>query len=151
MIHERRTSSYDRTRPSRAAFTLIELVMSIAIISVIMGGIAGAIMFSARQMARTAETETRSFTTCEILAEINAELALAMSVERRSDDAVTFTVGDRDGDGAPETISYEWQHDDDDPAQWALLRTYNDGAPAVIAQDVRYFEMTYLLRTVKPQ
>ena len=137
--------------PDRAAFTLVELMVSVAIISVIMGGVAGTIMFSARQMADSAEAETRSFNTCEILAEINAELALALSVERRDDDAVTLTVPDRNGDGAPETIAYEWQHDDPDSTQWTLVRTYNDGEAAVVAEDVRHFELTYRLRTVEPR
>ncbi|MCY2929664.1 MAG: hypothetical protein NTV86_09265, partial [Planctomycetota bacterium] len=78
-----------------------------------------------------------------LLQQITAEVALAKTVTERTATAITFTIPDRNADGQDETIRYSWTG----TAGGALTRTYN-GTGVTIADNVYYFNATYLLKTV---
>ena len=141
------TGQVDR-RQVRPAFTLLELVIAISIMSILAGAATGVVMFSARHTAQAADDDQKSLQARDILDEIAAEVALALNFTETQADAVSFTVPDRSGDGIAESIRYEWVHDDPDPENWRLTRQYNGGDPKIIAEDVRCFDLSYLFKTV---
>jgi len=131
-----------------AGHTLIEMVAALAIIGILMLGIASAVLMASRavdprnpQLARRAAAEA-----AERLAR---DLQFAYAFSTRSSAAVTFTIPDRrrDGDTAPETVRYTWSGTAGDP----LTRVYNGSAAAVVIDDVREFALTYHLDTVTEQ
>lgn len=144
----------DTVRPTRrlscAAFTLIELIIAITIMSLLAGAATGMMMFSARQAAQAAEDDQKSFEARDILDEIAIDLSLALNFTETQADAVSLTVPDRNGDGVPESIRYAWIHNEADPRQWYLARQYNGGDAKILADDVRHFDLNYLLKAVSP-
>ena len=142
-----RFSASTRSLPGRfcAGFTLIEMLVSIAIMTVLVTGIASAIMLATRA-AEGAGQPAALAEASRVVDQITAELAVALSFSERTNIAVTFTVPDRDSDEAPETIRYAWSG----VAGHPLTRTYNGGATQPIAQNVHHFNVTYLLKSLAP-
>lgn len=130
--------------PHQKGMTLVELVMSVAILSILAGAAGSAIVIATRAAQLGAGDASEWPDTTEAADRIGANLEVAIGFTERTDTAVTFTVPDRDGDGAPETLRYAWSGIAGDP----LVYQYNGGLPATIAQDVHYFDLSYLLRTV---
>lgn len=114
--------------------------------AILMGGMVASISIASRSLDDGAGPAGRTLAAAGVLEELNADLALAVSFSERTPTAVTFTVPDRTGDGQPETIRYRWSGEPD----CRLLRQVNGEAEVTIAQDVRYFNLTYCLKTVSP-
>jgi hypothetical protein len=70
---------------------------------------------------------------------IAGDLHCALSFTERSANVVEFTVPDRDRNGFPETIRYEWSGSPGDP----LAYQYNGGAAVNLTEDVHEFDLTY--------
>ena len=128
--------------------TLIELVTALAIVGILVLGMASAVLMASRavdprnpQLAKHAAAEA-----AERLAR---ELQFATAFNQRSGNAVTFVIPDRrsDGDTAPESVRYAWSGTAGDP----LTREYNGSAPAAVIDDVREFALAYHLDTVTEQ
>jgi len=139
------TPSHSLPNHCHAGFTLIEMLVSIAIMSVLVTGIASAIVLATRA-AEGAGQPAALADAARVIDQITAELAVALTFSERTGIAVTFTVPDRDADEASETIRYAWSGVDGDP----LTRQYNGGATQPIVQNVHYFNVTYLLKTLEP-
>jgi len=131
-----------------AGHTLIEMVAALAIVGILMLGIASAVLMASRavdpqnpQLARRAAAEA--------VERLVRDLQFATDFHARSSTSVRFVVPDRrrDGDTAPETIRYAWSGTAGDP----LTRVYNGSDPAVVIDDVHEFTLTYHLHTVTEQ
>ena len=90
----------------------------------------------------------------DVSSQIVADLNVALNFTETTPAAVTFTVPDRTGDGSPDTIRYFWtgataQASPAVPA-YCVARQFNGGTPAVIASDVRQFNLNYLYRSTAP-
>ncbi len=142
-----RTSRSSHSLPNHccAAFTLIEVLVSIAIMAVLVTGIASAIVLATRAADGAGQPAALADAT-RVIDQMTAELAVALSFSERTNTAVTFTVPDRDGDEAPETIRYAWSGVPGDP----LTRTYKGGEATAVADNVHQFNLTYLLKTLTP-
>ena len=133
-------------RPSRrAAFTLVEVMVSMVVVAIIMGAMASLMRLATTQFDATSSGTSNLTKTTTLLQQITAEVALAKTVTERTATAITFTVPDRNGDGQDETIRYSWTG----TAGGAMTRTYN-GTSATIADNVYCFNATYFLKTVGP-
>ena len=130
-------------RSRRAAFTLVEVMVSMGVVAIIMGSIASVMRLATAQMGATTSGTSNLVKTTTLLQQITAEVALAKTVTEQTATAITFTVPDRNADGQDETIRYSWTGS----AGGALTRTYN-GSSATIADNVYYFNATYFLKTV---
>jgi prepilin-type N-terminal cleavage/methylation domain-containing protein len=126
-------------------FTLIELVMGLAVTAVLMGAMVASVAIASRSIDPGAGPAGRTVQGAGVLEQIEADLALALGFTEQTAAAATFTVPDRNGDGAPETVRYCWMG----LADGRLMKQVNAGTPAAIAQDVRQFNLTYLLKTVE--
>ena len=126
------------------AFSLIELVVTIAVMSVIMLGV-GSAMLIASHAVPTADSPTGAMLVAgRVAAQIATELQYAVSVIDSNATAIEFTVADRDGNDMPETIRYEWSGTPGDP----LIRKYNSTAALALLADVSQFDLSYNLKTV---
>jgi len=131
-------------RRSATGHTLIELLLSVAIMAVLMGAMVISLAVASRALDDGAGPAGQTRRAAEIVEDMDADLAMALSFTERTAEAVTFTVPDRDRDGNSETIRYSWTGPDDG----RLLRQVNGGPAVAIAQDVRHFGLTYQLKTI---
>lgn len=128
----------------RCGFTLVELVTNIAVITVLMAGMASTI-----KIARLAIPDSTSITATTINASdaleiIANDLRYATSVPTQSATSITLTVPDRDGLSPPiETIGYSWSGNVGDP----LVRTFN-GTATNLLKNVNQFSLVGLTRSV---
>ncbi len=136
MLHPMR-----HTRRGARAFTLLEVMLSTVIISVIMMAMTSVMALSTRCLNSKGENVSRA---SDVIDEITTDLNLAESFSERTATAVTFTVPDRDNDTQSETIRYSWSGTSGD----SIMRAYNGGSEVAVAEDVRYFSLEYILRTI---
>ena len=129
-----------------AAFTLLELVMSVVILSILMIGMMSAVRIASRALDNGTGVSQRTNQTAQVIEQVVSDLGYAITFSEQTDRAVTFTVADRDGDAIEETLRYAWSGNAGDP----LTLTYNSQPSVTIAPDVRQFNLTYLLKTVEP-
>lgn len=123
-----------KPHPSTASrgFTLIELVVSMSLVAVLLGGTASAIVLASRAIPADDDPLRAGLNAAYAAEQMADELLVAQSIVQRSPTLVEFTVADRDGDTAAETIRFEWSGTPGDP----LTRQYNNGSLRSIAADV---------------
>ena len=133
-------------RRGPAGHTMIEVLLSVAIIATLMSVMAVSLAIASRALDSGAGPGGQTRRAGEVIEEIDADLALALSFTERTATAVTFTVPDRDGDSNPETLRYSWTGSPENE----LLRQVNGGVAVTIAEDVQHFNLTYRLKIVDP-
>lgn len=138
-------STAKRNAPSaRPAFTLVELVLSVAIMGVLMTGIAAALFIAGHALPDRQGSAGAITAGAEAADQIAEELRSALWITEHSATAISFTVPDRDADGVPEAIRYEWSGTSGD----ALTRQYNGGSVVDLIEDVHEFDLAYDLKAV---
>jgi len=135
--------SPQRTR--RGGYTLLELMLSAAVLAVLMGAMAFSLGVASKSIDAGLGSAGDAMRAGAVMEEIDADLATAKSFAERTATAVTFTVPDRNGDTSDEQIRYWWAGAQDG----RLFRQVNAGKAVVLAEDVRHFALTYGLRTVE--
>ncbi|UCD74311.1 MAG: prepilin-type N-terminal cleavage/methylation domain-containing protein [Phycisphaerales bacterium] len=130
-------------RERRGGFTLVEMIISLVIVSIIMVGMGGALLMSSQALPGEDSRTDRITAAADVAEQIASELTYAISVTELTSTAVTFTVADRDSDSNPETIRYAWSGTAGDP----LTRQYNGGGELDVAEDVHAFDLACDLRT----
>ena len=132
------------TTCKRSAFTLLELVLSLVVTTILMGALTSAMLLAGQAIPDAEKPLESTIATGEIANQMSGELYYALSFTERSAGAVTFTVADRDGDAAPETIRYAWSGT---PGH-SITRQYNGGTAAIMLENVQQFELGYNLKEV---
>ncbi len=126
-----------RHNPPARGLTLVELVISMTLMTLLTAGIVSAVVLASRAMPPGgAASQTGNAAT--VAADLAAELACALWFTERTATAVTFAVPDRDGDGTPDTIRYAWTG-----TGQPLTRAYNGGAPVTVLGSVQAFDLDY--------
>jgi prepilin-type N-terminal cleavage/methylation domain-containing protein len=123
----------------RRAFTLVEMMVSIAIFAIVALALQSAVLLASKAIPDGKSANVSQLAGSRAAERLTAELTFALSVTEMTATAVTFTVADRDNDGAPETIRYAWSGVAGDP----LTRQYNAGTAAGVLDDVREFSLAY--------
>jgi len=118
-----------------------------AVTSIIMLGIGSAMLIAGRAMPDVHSPAVESVAGAEAVERIVAELQYAIAVNQRSATLIEFTVADRNSDGTPEVIRYEWSGTAGDP----LTRKYNAGAAVNVLSDIREFSLSYDLQTISTE
>lgn len=122
-------------------FTLVELVLTCAVLSILLLGLSAAMLVAIRAVeSAAAGPAARTLQASDILSQLAADLSVAQGFTERTDTAVTFTVPDRDGVNGAETIRYALSNG-------TLTRTYN-GTSVTVATGVQHFRLTYLTTTL---
>jgi len=131
-----------RCARARTGMTLLEVVISITIISVLAGAMMSVMLIASRSLNAAEGPFARTADAADAAQQVTSDLRLAKQFLERTDRAVTFTVPDRDQDGQDETIRYAWSGTSGDP-----LTCQTNGGPAVpVAEDVQRFDLAYLLK-----
>lgn len=120
------------TQATRGAFTLVELTLSMAVTTLLLGAMASTVLLAARAIPDGESPAEETMRCGEVANQIAGELTYAISFTELTENAVTFRVADRDGDNFPETIRYSWSGQDGDPLLWQ----YNDDRGGEILTDV---------------
>ena len=122
-----------------SAFTLIEMVVSLSIISVVFLAMGSVMVLASKAVPDPKAATGQALDAAELLQQISSELEVATSVSIATDKGISFTVPDRDGDGDDESIVYLWGG----VAGSTLVRQYNGGAVTTLAPNVYEFSLTY--------
>ena len=131
-------ASSTTARP-RAAFTLIELTVSLAITSILLLAVGSAIVLAAKAIPNAQDQTNVFLTSGKAVDGLLSELQFALAFTQRTANTVEFTVADRDGDTVDETIRYEWSGTAGDP----LTRQYNGGPVVPIIDQVQDLVFLY--------
>lgn len=129
----------DRRILPRRGFSLLEVVITTAILTIFFAGMASAIMITRRAVPDASSGCSAALATSRAVERLAADLFYATSITTATATELVFTVADRNGDNTPETIRYAWSGKSGDP----LTRQFNGGAAAIVAQDVREFQLAY--------
>jgi len=131
-------------RPARSGHTLLELVVSVAVSSLLLGGIMSTVAVTIRATDETAGPWQAISAGRAALDEIAGDLAYAKSFDGQPAHAIELTVADRDGDSVDEAIEWSWSGVAGDP----LERTCNGATSVEMVDDVHQFDVTYTVETV---
>ena len=126
-----------------SAHTLVELVLGMVVMTVVMAGAGSAILLASRAMPGGDDTLARVPRGADALQRLTDELSCAIAFTKQLPTEVEFTVADRNGDAAEETIRYAWSG----TAGGALIRQYNGGTAVEVAKDVHWLALTYNTNT----
>lgn len=128
----------------RMGFTLVELVLSMSVASVLMAGLASAMVLASRALPDPDSPLTSAVNSHQVLDEIVGDLYTAITFITRTPNEVTFTVADRDNNNAPEVIRYAWSG----TLGTSLIRQYNGGTVVHLINQVSDFQLAYTLQTI---
>lgn len=125
------------------AFTLAEMVASLAIMFVLVGGLTSAIIISTRALPRSDDRSKSAAALAGVADTLTDDLASAVSIIDRGPWFIEFTVSDRTGDSAAETIRYEWNG----TAGYPATRIFN-GTTTTLIETADDFSFSYEVKTV---
>ncbi len=125
---------------ARRAFTLVEMAVAMAVVSIIMVAIGSVVVVAAKALPSAPGPGVTSLAAGASLQSVVAELRYATSITEASPTALTFTVADRDSDGKEETIRYSWSG----VAGAPLNREYNGAAPVAVIPAVNNLALGYV-------
>ena len=139
-----RRASRDFRRP---AFTLIEMVVAVSVMSVLMFGVASAILIASHAMPKANDPNQLIRDGAWAVDELSEEVRAALWFIEHTATAMTLTVPDRDNDGLPERIRYEWSGSPGDP----LTRQYNGGTVVHVIEELYDFALSFEIKSVVEQ
>ncbi|MCE7973213.1 MAG: prepilin-type N-terminal cleavage/methylation domain-containing protein [Leptolyngbya sp. PLA1] len=128
----------------RRAFTLVEMLVSLATVAVIAGAIMSTMVVAARSLPAAGDRTDRATSARRALAQLTAEVALASEVASLSASSIEFTHPDVDGDKSPDLIRYEWGGKAGD----GLVRTQN-GVPTTLLDGLADFSLVATTRDAR--
>lgn len=127
---------------ARPGFSLVELVLAMAVSGILVGAMAAALITASSSLERGEGAFASDRATGEALSDLQADLAEATEFFERTGTSVWFGVPDRNGDGVAEHIRYSWSGKVGD----SLLRSTNGGPAGVILADVRELDFGFITR-----
>jgi Tfp pilus assembly protein FimT len=95
-----------KRRHSFRSFTLVELVISMAVATILLAGLTSAVILAAQALPGKERLADKLLQQARVLDQLVGELQYALFFAERGTRAITFTVADRNGDGSPERIRY---------------------------------------------
>ena len=129
-------------RHPRKAYTMVELMVSIAASSMLMVGMASTMYISFRMVDPDTSVDV-VLDASETTLTLTDELRYAIYITERSTTMIQFVVPDRTGDSINDVIRYEWSGTAGDE----LMRAFNHGTAESAVEDVHAFALTYDTQT----
>ncbi len=128
----------------RPAYTMVELTVSAAMTTVLIGAIGSALMISSYALPSRQSVFAQTTSAAPAMEQIAADLQYAVHVPQRTANAITVIVPDRDGDGHNERIEYLWSGTAGTPLQ----RRYNGGTVVNLLPRTSDFQLGYQTTSV---
>jgi hypothetical protein len=122
----------------------VELTLAVAASSVLVAGLGSTVLISTRTLSRDATPGADANRSAQALAQMAGDVRQAMQFTERTATAITVVVPDRDGDAVHEKIRYSWSGTAGDP----LMYRYNTETALAIADDVRQFNLSAVVRSI---
>lgn len=113
--------------------------MAMAVLSILLLGMAGALGISIRAADRGDDAPARALAVTSAVDDLSADLADATAITESTPNSVAFTVPDRTGDAIPETIRYQWSA----TRAGTITRAMNNKAPVPVATNIDGFSVTF--------
>lgn len=135
---------HGRVSRSRHGFTLVEIVVTIVVMGILLTGLTSAIMVATAALPDDDNINAQTIAARDALEHIAVDLHEAQHITESGSERIGFTVADRDGDGTPEHIMYEWSGIAGDP----LMRTYNDDDSSAVVENVHFWALSYTRNNV---
>jgi len=135
------------TSKYRRGFTLVEMVLSMAVMTVLLGGIASAMILAGRALPDLDTPLKAMADGYHAVDGLAGELFAAQTITLRSATVVEFTVADRNADSNAETIRYSWSGVVGQP----LTRQYNNGTIDTVLENIYQFDLRYDTQSVSGQ
>ena len=142
---EHSAATRDR-RSRRRGLTLAELVVSMTIMTILMGAMTSVILMASHALPTGQSPLEKKTQAADIVDQSAGDLVFATTFIFSDADTVRFNVPDR-GHGAagPETMRYSWSGTPGDP----LTHRYNGCPDITLCEDVQDFSLEYV-RKAKP-
>ncbi len=139
-----RNASPRHARAATGGMTLVEVVVALAISSLLMVAVGSAVVMASHALPSRSSPTQAGIHGGRALQHMAAELETALYMIERDARAVSFTVPDRDNDGRPEVVRYTWSGTAGDP----LERQYNGGPAVAVLDEVGLLHLTYDMQSV---
>ncbi len=123
----------------RHGFTLVELVLSMVVMTILMGAMGSALVLASRAMPDDQSAAVLFRQGAQTVEQVLDELHTAQSLTVKTATTVLFTVPDRNSDSTAEIIRYAWSGT---PGH-ALTRQYNSQTAVDVVENVQHFEVRY--------
>ncbi len=124
-------------RTRRPAFTLAEMMVSMFIMVILMGGLTSALVVAAQTIPAGDSAPEQLIELHNLLDQIASEVKYAVTFTNPMKEDMTFSVADRShGPVGDETIRYYWGGSSGGP----LMRQYNSDAAVAVLEDVDVLE-----------
>lgn len=130
-----------RLNRHHCGFSLVELVTSLAIISILMVAMGSAVVIATRGLPDPNSPFAQTVDAAQVVGQLANEVAYATTILKMSPTELQFVV---DRNGTPITISYSWSGTPGDP----LTRQYNGGAVINVLENVFDFNLDYQTKIV---
>lgn len=132
------------TTRSRLGYSLIEMVLSLTLLSLVMATVSSAVIFAGSASQDEDGPEMTLAMDGRAISQIAEDLSLAGYLLEQSDNTVTIVVADRTGDGNPDRIRYAWSGKAGDPLTYQI----NDDNAINLLDSTASFELDYTLQAV---
>jgi hypothetical protein len=129
----------------RRGHSLLELVLSLVLLSIIFASVGSAVMFAARASPSEDSFESTLAVDSRVISQIAEDLSVARHIIEQKDHSVTIVVGDRTNDGNPDRIRYAWSGNIGDPLTYQL----NDQTAYNLIDSVHTFELVYSIDAIE--
>lgn len=123
------------------AFTLMEVLVAMAVASILLLAISSSVMLASQAIPDGSSRAAHLIETGKAVEQFSTDLQHALRVTEREANAITFTVADRDGDGSPQAIRYQWVAGED--GRGPVTRQIDNDAAETLLDDVAAFELRY--------
>lgn len=127
-----------RQESTHPAFTLVELLVSMTVATLLMTGLATALVIASRAIPDNDSTQRLAGASFQVMEQMTAELATAISFSMLGPQGIEFRVADRNNDSTAEQIRYAWSG----VAGAGLTRTYN-GDTTTVLENVGAFGLVH--------
>ncbi|MEX2670993.1 MAG: prepilin-type N-terminal cleavage/methylation domain-containing protein [Phycisphaeraceae bacterium] len=131
--------AYQHSGSRRAGFTLIETLMSSALIGVLLVAMGSAIALSSHAIPSPEHAGQGRLAAAAALERLGDDLKHARFVTERTATNITVVVHDRTGDGSADRIRYAWGGQ----SGGELTRQVNDATPMVVLENVHDLALDY--------
>lgn len=128
----------------RRGFTLAELASSMAVSTVLLGGIGAAVVLAGRAVPSYSTPSGGVIEAEQAIARIASDLVVAVSASTWKAAEIEFAVADRNSDNNPERFGYKWSG----VAGTPLWLAENGAVAAALVPKVYEFQLTYLKSVV---